>query len=263
MRAWSPVLVLALAGCGSTNPWQDYTQTDPVDSTYERSVGAGRLIIGVQATGDAAQVLAILEGALKEAGGGQIAILGRDDGQLDHAVGPGGPFQETPLRVKRYEATFRAVGLDPQQPLDLRWTGDPAMPPTMMRVTGDLVAVTVRGQGEFALVITEKAGLFCGGKDLVRGRAGRGLRQRPFELVVGGKPVAVEVLSDSLQVDAPIVLYSITGFGGDVRALVARLVAQQHHSAAGVTSIDMVETTVWLRSTSSTGAAQTPVKEGQ
>jgi hypothetical protein len=221
-------------------------------------------VIAVQSIGDAAQLDAILQKALDDAGGGKLTALGRDEGQVDHAVGPGGPFQDSPLRVKRYEAQFRAVGLDPQQPLDLRWTAEPSGQPQLLRVAGDTVAVTVRGQGEFALTVTEKAGVSCKGGDLMRSRSGRGFKQKPFELVMGGKPVAVEVLSDGVQVESPIAFYAISGFGGDLRAFLAKVVGQQHHSASGVISIDMLETTVWLRSTSGSGAAApAPAKEGQ
>ncbi len=254
MRLRLVVLCCALAtGCGGTNAFRSYTQTDPVDATYSRQVEPGRFIIAVLATdaAHAARIEAVLVEALAAGGGGTFQKVDPSPEQVDHAFGPGGPYAERPVRVGRYEAQLRAVGLDPKEPIDLVWKGGPE--PRTVRANSDAVKLTVRGSGEFQLVI-EGGDLECRGTDLTRTRTGRGFRERPFELRSGAKPIAVEVLSDQVTTVAPALVYEVKDFGGDVKKLLARLVEKQHHDAQGVTSYRMARTTVWLEEEATVGS---------
>lgn len=253
MRLRLALLCAALAtGCG-TNPFKPYTQTDPVDSSYAREVEPGRVVIAVLATdaARAARIEAILVEALAAGGGGTFSKVGPDPALEDHAFGPGGPYALRPIGVARYTAQLRAVGLDVKEPIDLVWKAGPE--PRTLRANSDAVKLTVRGSGEFQLAI-EGGGLQCRGTDLVRTRTGRGFRERVFELRSGSKPIAVEVLQDEVVTSAPALFYEVKGFGGDVKALLTRVVEKQHHDAQGVTSYRMAQTTVWLEEEATVGA---------
>jgi len=266
MRLRLVVLCAALVtGCGS-NPFKPYTQTDPVDSSYSREVEPGRFLVAVLATdaARAARIEAILVEALAAGGGGTFTKVGPDPALEDHAFGPGGPYALRHIRVARYSAQLRAVGLDVKEPIDLVWKAGPE--PRTLRANSDAVKLTVRGSGEFQLVI-EGGDLQCRGTDLVRTRTGRGFRERVFELRSGAKPIAVEVLADEVTTAAPALFYEVKGFGGDVKALLTRLVEKQHHDAQGVTSYRMAQTTVWLEEEASVGSPPpsepTPVEPGK
>jgi hypothetical protein len=242
--------------CDDFNAYRGYDQTDPEDPNYKNSVKPeeGNFRVIVYRVGDEKVIDTALKNALSDSGGGSAEVMGdKDKTQVlrDFARSSAGPYPNKAVQIGRYEVTFRADNLDMLQAMKVVWKGDTAGGPLTLPVNeGDqpLVTLLELGGGEYKLVFSADAKLFCDGPRLAFQDSGYAIKGKPFDLQVADQAANIEVGQQKVDVlEPPLLMYEVTNFSGDLSKFLCQLCREKRHNEDGTSaSFVMKQTYVWV-----------------